>query len=348
MSAAAAENMTSKDASTAGGGCTIDLSIVIVNWNTRDVLAACLRSVVDNLAGLRAEIFVVDNASMDGSQAMVREQYPEVRLIENTENRGFAPANNQALRLARGHHVLLLNSDTLVLGDVLAQSVRYVEAHPAVGVMGCRVLNEDRSLQRTCLRYPSVFNMFLMTAGVSNFKWPRFCGREHMIHWRRDNEREVDVVSGCYMVVRRAALDQVGLLDESFFFCGEEADWCRRFRAAGWQLRFAPVGEIIHIGNVSGQRRGHRRDIMLSEGLIRFLRKHEGRPSAALAWLLLWGFNASHFLAWRLIALLTRKAGARQRSAHFGAVTRDFALAWPKAAANVPAGAEARTTEGAK
>jgi len=320
-----------------------DLSIIIVNWNTREVTRACLQSVFDHLgeggANGKAEVFVVDNASSDGSQAMIRECYPRVRLIENADNRGFAAANNQALRLSAGRYVLLLNSDTLVLGDVLSRSVDYFDGHPDVGVMGCRVLNEDRTVQLTCSRYPSLFNFLISAFGLSNLRWPRIFGREHMRDWQRDDEREVDVVSGCYLLVRRAAMEQVGLLDETFFFCGEETDWCRRFQNAGWKLKFAPVGEIVHLGNVSGRKRGHRRDIMLSEGLVRFMWKHGawgkgGRFSAALAWAMLWWFNFSHCLAWGLIALVTRDAAARERSAHFWGVTREFAAAWPKGAGN--------------
>jgi GT2 family glycosyltransferase len=229
-----------------------DVSIVIINWNTREVLRNCLASVFEGRTGLSVEVLVIDNASTDGSAEMVARSFPQVKLTVNAENRGFAAANNMGIRTASGRYILLLNSDTVLLRDVLARSMQYMDEHPRVGVFGCRVLNADLTLQLTCQRYPSVLNCFIAASGLTHLPWPQLVGREQMLDWRRDDEREVDVVSGCYMLVRSEAVRTVGLLDEAFFFCGEEADWCKRFRYRGWQLRFAPVGEIIHIGNVSG------------------------------------------------------------------------------------------------
>ncbi|MCY2954900.1 MAG: glycosyltransferase family 2 protein [Planctomycetota bacterium] len=302
----------------------------MISWNTSEVLKNCLYSVFEQREMGETEVFVVDNASTDGSANMVRCTFPSVRLISNDRNRGFGAANNQAIQLSSGRYVLLLNSDTIVLSDVLPKSIAYMDHHPNVGIMGCRVLNADCSVQRTCMRYPSLLNVFLSATGLSHLRWPAFCGREHMRYWQRDDERDVDVISGCYMLVRRTAIDQVGLLDESFFFCGEESDWCRRFRQAGWKLRFAPVGEIVHLGNVSGRKHGYQRDVMLSEGLVRFLRKHDGLAVATLSWVMLWVFNFSHFLVWYAVSFITRSSSARERSAHFLAVSRDFGTAWPR------------------
>ncbi|RMH53340.1 MAG: glycosyltransferase family 2 protein, partial [Alphaproteobacteria bacterium] len=254
----------------------MDLSIVIINWNTREMLRDCLASVYDTLGGLEAEVFVVDNASEDGSQDMVRRQFPQATLIANSENRGFAAANNQALEIARGRNVLLLNSDTLVHGDVLARSCDYLDSHPDVGVMGCRVLNADGSLQITGTGYPSLVNLALMATGLWKINSVPFFDRYQMTAWDRRSEREVDVVSGCYMMVRKSAMDEVGLLDESFFFYGEETDWCRRYKDAGWKLVVAPVGEITHFGGGSVKKLNHKRDVMLTAGTVRLHRKHGG------------------------------------------------------------------------
>lgn len=307
----------------------LELSIVIVNWNTREILRDCLRSVRWATRGLRAEVLVVDNASSDGSAAMVREEFPECVLVCNATNVGFAAANNQALRIARGRWLLLLNSDTVVLGDVLARSIRYLESHPDVGVMGCRVLNPDLSLQPTCFRYPSFTNLALLTSGLARVEWPRTLGRYQMRGWKRDDERDVEVVTGCYMLVRRAAYEQVGGLDESFFFCGEETDWCRRFARAGWKLRFAPVGEIIHIGNASGRRLDARRDVLLTTGLVRLHFKHGGALAGRAAWLLLWCFNATRWLAWSGASWF--KPSAATRREHFRNVLARFGEVWPSA-----------------
>jgi GT2 family glycosyltransferase len=313
-------------------GSVPDLSIIIVNWNTLAMLRDCLASVYAGLGaglgGLAAEVIVVDNASEDGSAEMVAAEFPAARLIRNAENRGFAAANNQGFALARGRHVLLLNSDTLVHGDVLQRSVAWLDAHPEVGAMGCRVLNTDGSVQLTCAMYPSILNQLLMASGLWKLRRPRFFGRPFMTDWRRDSERVVDTISGCYLMVRRPVIEEVGVLDEAFFFFGEETDWCRRMRDAGWTLMFAPVGEITHHGSVSAKRLNHRRDVMLSGAIVRLHRKHGGVGAAAIAWAIVGFFNLSRAVFWSLRqALGDRRAG--ERAGHFRRVLAHMDEAWP-------------------
>jgi len=308
----------------------MDLSIVIVNWNTRDMLRDCLASIPPD-EGMQTEVIVIDNASGDGSAGMVAAAFPGVRLIRNPDNRGFAVATNQGLRLARGRHLLLLNSDTLVHGDVLARSVQYMDAHPRVGMMGCKVLNEDGSTQLTCSRFPSFANLLLQTLGASRLGSPRWLGRYQMLDWARDDEREVEVISGCYLLARRETVAQIGLLDEAFFLYGEETDWCRRCADEGWQLVFAPVGCITHFGSGSSRKLSYRRDLMLSEGTVRLHGKHGGALAAVAMWLLLLGFNCSRSLYWSLRALADRRREAAERAWHFRQVVRHFARAWPAA-----------------
>lgn len=310
-----------------GNGEFLDLSIIIVNWNTREMLRGCLSSVLVGLGKLNAEIFVVDNFSEDGSTTMVAEAFPVVRLIRNAKNKGFAAANNQALMVARGRHVLLLNSDTVVHGDVLTASVAWLDAHHDVGAMGCRVLNGDGSLQVTGSQFPSLLNLFLLTTGLSRLPGA-FFDRFQMRRWDRRDEREIDVISGCYMLARRTAIDQVGLLDDSFFFYGEETDWCRRFQSKGWRLMFAPVGEITHFGGGSVKTLNHVRDIMLTEGTVRLHRKHYGLIGGVACWLLLAGFNVSRAVVWSLISL-SRTKRTRARAKHFRCVVANFGRTWP-------------------
>ena len=297
----------------------MDLSIIIVNWNTREMLAECLSSVFSNLGQLKTEVLVVDNASTDGSPEMVASDFPAVRLIRNAENRGFAAANNQAMDVACGEYVLLLNSDTLVHGDVLTRSHEYMITRKAVGMMGCRVHNTDGSFQHTCSRWPSLFNLALLTSGLWKIGGPALLDRYQMTRWDRKDMRHVDVVSGCYMFVRRAAIQDVGLLDEDFFFFGEETDWCRRFARAGWALHFAPVGVITHHGGGSVRKLNHRRDVMLTEATIRLHRKHGGRIAAAACRTMLAGFNLSRAVFWSAAATL-RGDQARERARHFRGV----------------------------
>ena len=308
----------------------MDLSIVIVNWNTRELLAACLESVRAGLGGLRAEIIVVDNASQDGSADLVAQRFPEVRLIRNAENRGFAAANNQAFAVARGRRILLLNNDTLVHGDVLEASVRYLDARPEVGAMGCRVENADGSTQLTCSEFPTFGNLLLQTLGLDRLRGgPPFLRRYRMLDWDRDDERDVAVISGCYLLLRREVLETVGPLDEAFFCYGEETDWCRRIAEHGWALRFAPVGRITHFGSGTTRSLNHRRDLMLTEGVVRLHRKHGGLAAALAVWSLLLAFNASRAGFWSLGQLAGRRA-LRARARHFRAVCRNWAAAWPR------------------
>ncbi|KPQ15424.1 MAG: family 2 glycosyltransferase [Rhodobacteraceae bacterium HLUCCO18] len=305
----------------------MELSVVIVNWNTIDLLRDCLRSVLAGLGGLEAEILVVDNASADGSPDMVREEFPTVRLIETGRNLGFAGGNNVALRIARGRHIMLLNTDTLVHGDVLPEAVAWLDSHPSVGVMGPRVLNADGSIQPSSSAFPSLRHLAMQTLGLTRVA--RLDGYR-MTGWDRATERRVDVISGAAMFVRRAAMEEVGLLDEAFFFYGEETDWCHRFARAGWELVFAPIPEITHYGKGTASKLDHRRDVLMTEGTTRLHRKHGGLAAAIACFTILAAHNASRAVLWSAVSLLGRP-GARARARHFLAVVADLPKAWPKA-----------------
>ncbi|MEE4188788.1 MAG: glycosyltransferase family 2 protein, partial [Roseobacter sp.] len=249
----------------------MDLSIVIVNWNTQNLLRDCLRSVRAGLEGLKAEVFVVDNASSDGSCDMVVSEFPEVLLLKSASNLGFAGGNNMALRQASGRYVLLLNTDTLVHGKVLPDAVAWLDRHPACGIMGPKVLNADGSVQASCSAFPSLGYLAMQTCGLTRIR--RF-DSYRMTGWDRTTERQVDIISGAAMFVRASAIRQVGLLDEAFFFYGEETDWCRRFAKAGWQVVFTPIPEITHFGNGSARKLNHKRDVLMTEGTTRLHLKH--------------------------------------------------------------------------
>ncbi|MDO5758400.1 MAG: glycosyltransferase family 2 protein [Rhodobacterales bacterium] len=293
-----------------------DLSIVIVEWNTVDMLRDCLASVYANDGGLTLQVIVVDNASSDGSPEMVEAEFPQVTQIRNADNRGFAAANNQAFAICTGRHILMLNSDTYVLGDVLAASVRYLDDNPDVGAMGCRVLNPDLTMQRTCSMWPRLLDLMIMSSGLWKLKRPKFLGRFMMTDWKRDTLREVEVISGCYLMLRMEVLKQIGPLDEDFFFFGEETDWCRRMGDAGWRLIFAPVGEIVHYGSASARKLNHKRDLMLTDATVRLHRKHGGAAAGASAWTILFGFNLSRAMFWSLRSLIQHDRAA-PRAKHF-------------------------------
>lgn len=308
----------------------MDLSIIIINWNTREMLRDCLNSVFDFAPRGTFEVIVVDNASTDGSAAMIRDAFPTIKLIINSYNRGFAAANNQALKIAAGRNLLLLNSDTLIHGSVLQKSSDYLDTHRNVGAMGCRVLNADGSLQHSTSQFPSFFNLFLQTSGLDRLSFLPALRRYHMLDWDRKTARNVETVSGCYLMVRRTVVDAVGLLDEAFFFFGEETDWCRRIRRAGWIVRFAPVGSITHFGGGSSDALSYRRDIFLTEATVRLHCKHYGQTAGVAVYLLLLAFNLSRAIYWSLKSFWGKATDkAVLRALHFRQVVLAIPSAWP-------------------
>jgi GT2 family glycosyltransferase len=260
---------------------------------------------------------------------MVASEYPSVLLVPNRQNVGFAAATNQGLRQARGRYLLLLNPDAVVHEDVLHRSVTYMDNHTKVGMMGCKVLNEDGTTQMTCSRYPSLANLILQTLAANRISGVAWLRRYQMLDWDRNDEREVEIISGCYLLVRRETLADIRLLDETFFLYGEETDWCRRCAEAGWKLVFAPVGAITHFGSGSSRQLNFRRDLLLSEGTVRLHHKHGGLLAAAIMWLLLLTFNCSRSIYWSMRAWRRGQSEAVTRAEHFRQVVRNFLQAWP-------------------
>ena len=254
------------------------VSIVIVNWNTRDILFDCLQS-IENQTTRPHEIIVVDNASSDGSADMVRQNFPKVKLIANSGNRGFAAANNQGLEIAIGEKLLLLNPDTIILDHAIDEMCAWLDAHEDVGCVGCQVFEDADTIQRTCFADPGPLNLALIEFGLYRLA-PRhpLLGRPEYGDWNRDSERDVDVVSGMFMLVPRHVFETVGLLDEAFFVYSEEADWCRRIRDAGWRCVFAPEARILHLegGSKSTAQIKSRMYVQKQKSKMIYTRKHYG------------------------------------------------------------------------
>lgn len=265
------------------------LSIIVVNFNTRALLGDCLASLrgQDNV---EAEVLVIDNHSSDGSPDLVRREYHEVRLIENPENLGFSKANNIGLRAAAGGYILLLNSDTVVRPNALRAMVEFMDAHPEAGAVTCRLLNADGTLQACVSRRPGPHMLFLRLFGfsrlVSGERARHFLARclgsllgstirSYLAPYQADQlPVEVENISGACLMLRRQAVEQVGLLDERFFMYFEDMDYCIRLRKAGWKLFYVPTGEIVHlVGRSSG---GRMRDYSLHsyQSLFYFYKKH--------------------------------------------------------------------------
>ena len=273
----------------------VDLSIVIVNWNVRDLLRNCLQSVVVGSTvesgefrglsfGLRTiEVIVVDNGSVDHSVEMLNRQFPWVYVVANEENVGFIRASNQGIEASRGRYVLLLNPDTEVLGNALSSMVDYAESHPRVGALGPQLLYPDGSIQSSRRRFPTLATAFVESTVLQ--QWlprNRVLDRYYLIDQPDDVTQEVDWVVGACMLIRREAIDQVGLLDESVFMYSEELDWCRRAKSAGWRVVHLPMAQVTHHEGKSSEQAVAARHIHFQQAKIHYFRKHHGRPAGTV------------------------------------------------------------------
>ncbi len=264
----------------------IDLSIVIVSWNVRDLLRRCLNSfsataLLPAPEGLRCEVFVVDNASRDGSAEMVRTEFPQVTLIQNTENVGFTRGNNQALARATGRYMLLLNPDTEVVGDALATMADYMDAHPQVGVLGPQLVYPDGSIQSSRRRFPTLATMFVESTVLQRlFGHSSLVRRYYMLDKAHDAIQEVDWMVGACLMARREAVQSVGLLDERFFMYSEEMDWCLRIKRQGWQVVYLPTARVVHHEARSSEQVLAAQHIHFQSSKVAYAAKHFGSRQA--------------------------------------------------------------------
>jgi len=221
--------------------------VVIVGWNARHYLELCLQSLADAPPRRSMEILVVDNASEDGTGEMIRARFPHVKLIRSEENLGFSRGNNLGIRKCQGRYVALVNPDVIVFPGCLDALADFLDQNPKVGNVGPKVLNPDMTMQSTCRRFPTLWNNFCSATSLApKFKNSKVFAGEHMFYFPHDRTLAVDVLVGCFSMIRREAFDQVGLLDENLFMYGDDVDWCRRAWKAGWQVVFFPGARAIH------------------------------------------------------------------------------------------------------
>jgi N-acetylglucosaminyl-diphospho-decaprenol L-rhamnosyltransferase len=265
----------------------VDISVVIVSWNVRDLLRQCLRSILD--AGYSIEVIVVDNASADGSVEMVRAEFPAVHVIANAENRGFPAANNQGIAVARGRCVLLLNSDAEVVGDALATMVAFADEHPDVGVVGPQLLDPDGSVQSSRRRFPTLATAFFESTWLQPCAPRRLLERYYVCDQPDDAVQDVDWVQGAALMARREAIAQVGPMDAGYFMYSEELDWCRRFREAGWRVVYLPTAQVVHYGGKSSEQVLPARHIHFQTSKVRYFRQYHGFVAAEALRLFLLG-----------------------------------------------------------
>lgn len=269
------------------------LSICIVSHNTRDLLRDCVRSLPEACSGLDWEVIVADNGSQDGSVSMLREEFPHAQIIENAENLGYTLPMNQALRMGQGRYLIQLNPDTLVKPGAFAALAGYMDTNPVVGIATPKVLNRDGSLQKQCRRSAGrPWDAISYFSGLSKlFPRSRFFARYLMDYLPENEIAEVEAVSGSCMFIRRAMVDQIGYLDEAYFAYQEDADYCFRAREGGWEIRYVPLGEVIHFGGHGGAKVQVYRSIRAwHKSYFLYYRKHLARDYFFL-------FNWLYYLA---------------------------------------------------
>ena len=303
-------------------GTMIDLSIVILNWNVRDLLDRCLASVRSSRYAI--EIVVVDNASTDDSVSMVRSKYPHATVIANEVNRGFTGGNNQGLAAATGRYVLVLNPDTEIVGDALDRLVDYLEANSDVGAVGPLLLNPDRSIQSSRRRFPTLATAFFESTWLQGAAPRGLLRRYYMEDVPADVTHDVDWLNGACTLFRREMLDRVGVYDEAnFFMYSEELDLCRRIKGAGWRIAYVPEAQVVHYEGKSSEQAVAARHIRFNTSKVRYFRKWHGRAVADMLrmWLLslyVWQIGLEA-MKW---ALGQKRELRRQRIGVYGQVLR--------------------------
>lgn len=285
------------------------LTVVVVNWNTQALLRRCLLSAQAATGAVLpddAQILVVDNASTDGSAKMVTAEFPDVGLLACTTNLGFAAANNRAIQASKSQWILLLNSDAEITGDALRRLIECGVPHPRAAIVGCRLVNPDGTFQAAGNAFPTPVTTIGEAWGIMPWltRNPYYPSDPP---WRASESGQREWLGGACLLVRRAALEDVGLLDETFFMNAEEMDWCYRMGRRGWQVWYVADAAVMHVGGASAERRTARQRMRLYEGKCRFVEKHHGRLAGRVVRL---NFRAASFVKagfYWLAYLLTRR-----------------------------------------
>ncbi len=263
----------------------IDLSIIIVSWNVRDLLRDCINSIIAGCGDLNVEVIIVDSASSDGSPQMVLDEFPQdqfswIRLIACDQNVGFPKGNNIGMQTAVGRHILLLNPDTVVLADALPQMVAYVDTHPDVGGLGPQLLNPDKSIQSSRRRFPTLATAFFESTWLEPYAPTKLLQNYYAQDLPDNAVADVDWVMGAALLVPATVIAQIGGMDEAYFMYSEELDWCRRIKDAGWRVVYYADAQIIHYTGKSSEQAVTARHINFQRAKLRYFRKFNGRFSA--------------------------------------------------------------------
>jgi GT2 family glycosyltransferase len=308
----------------------LDFSVLIVNYNTRQLLLDCLHSLVETTTGAPIEIWVADNGSTDGSVAAVQSSFPEVHLIANDNNLGFTKANNQILTQVHGDILVLLNPDTIILPGTFAALMQTFESDVSVGVIGPQLLNGNGSIQPSCGSFTSVWTEFLFQSFLFKVIPSQFpLGKQvHMLQRHRYQiKHEVDWVTGACLAIRKEVVNEIGLLDEGFFMYGEDMEWCWRAKLAGYKVIYIPAAKVIHFSRQASMQDYRSWIIRYTSGQLRFIDKIHSKIYESVFGLLICLGSLLRIVVWAGIRLVkvSRQEEAQQRLAGY---CEAFVLGW--------------------
>jgi GT2 family glycosyltransferase len=280
-----------------------EVSIIIVNWNTRQLLADCINAIEVTRGNLQTEIIVVDNGSTDGSQALIKGSFPQIKLIENTENVGFARANNQGFAISTAPYILLLNSDAFLLPGALSRLMELAKQQPKAGLIGAQLLNADGSFQASFTDMPRLRQEFLILSGLGRL----FYGRWYPSHSAEESRgpQKGGYVEGACMLIHREAYTAVSGLDETYFMYSEDVELCKSMWDHGWEVWYQPAAKVTHLGGGSSHSRKPEREADLYHSKVRYYRRHHGGVAANLLKAQIYGFTLFKIMLHRLLRLLS-------------------------------------------
>lgn len=291
------------------------LSVIIVSFNTRALLHECLLTLFKFEQNLTMEVIVIDNASKDGSQEMVKQEFPNVRLIESTINLGFAAASNLGFRLSNGRYIVMLNSDAFIHAGTLKNAFKYMEKNPLIGLAGCRQIGRDGSWQPSARMFPSLLNDFLQLSGLAaRYPHSRFFGRADATWAKPETSRACDWTPGAFAIARREVLEKVKYFDERFFLYYEEVDLCKRIKDQGYEVWYWGDVMVTHLGGESSKtiqhlslaQSGRQLTLWRMRSQLMYYRKHGG-------WLKAW-FSAGMEILWHRLRAWKNRCGSAQEN----------------------------------
>jgi GT2 family glycosyltransferase len=304
----------------------VQISIIIVTWNGKNIVAQCLDSLKQYAHKPATEVIVVDNASTDGTLEMIREQYLYVTLIANSANLGFAKANNIGIERSRGQYVCLVNSDVVVPEECIEKAINYMERNPAIGMLGPKMRLPDGTIGQSCMGFPTVWNWFCRALALDNLSMGRrIFGGFLRTDFQYDQVEDVDVLTGWFWIVTREALNQVGPLDGRYFMYGEDIDWCKRFHQAGWRVVFYPDAEAIHHTAASSKLAPVRFHIEMHRANMQYFEKYHDWLDRAGFWLVTLLHEAIRVVGYSVTYLLRK---SRRAEAGFKVRRSAACLSW--------------------